>query len=100
MSLYNFDVFFLEGERDKCKYDHYAHRPHLLPHSALIMLTSSKSHHVCCVEGERDKYKGLARRLKEERNQFKEMLEAKNNEQAELQVIERRLASFKKMIDW
>ena len=48
------------------------------------------------VEGERDKYKGLARRLKEERNQFKEMLEAKNNEQAELQVIEIRLASFKK----
>jgi len=37
-------------------------------------------------QGERDKYKGLARRLKEERNQFKEMLEAKNNEQAELQV--------------
>ena len=51
---------------------------------------------MCCVVGERDKYKGLARRLKEERNQFKEMLEAKNNEQAELQVIERRLASFKK----
>ena len=48
------------------------------------------------VEGERDKYKGLARRLKEERNQFKEMLEAKNNEQAELQVIEIRLTSFKK----
>ena len=51
---------------------------------------------MCCVVGERDKYKGLARRLKEERNQFKEMLEAKNNEQAELQVIEIRLASFKK----
>ena len=34
--------------------------------------------------------------MKEERNQFKEMLEAKNNEQAELQVIEIRLASFKK----
>ena len=51
---------------------------------------------MCCVVGERDKYKGLARRLKEERNQFKEMLEAKNNEQAELQVIEIRLTSFKK----
>ena len=51
---------------------------------------------MCCVVGERDKYKGLARRLKEERNQFKEMLEAKNNEQAELQVIEIRLASLKK----
>ena len=51
---------------------------------------------MCCVEGERDKYKGLARRLKEERNQFKEMLEAKNNEQAELQVINIRLASLKK----
>ena len=67
----------------------------------LIRLTSSKSHnfphHVCCVEGERDKYKGLARRLKEERDQFKEMLEAKNNEQAELQVMERRLAS---LINW
>merc|ERR1719209_2711394 len=37
-------------------------------------------------QGERDKYKTLARRLKEERNQYKEMLEAKNNEQAELQV--------------
>merc|ERR1719220_1960368 len=36
--------------------------------------------------GERDKYKTLARRLKEERNQYKEMLEAKNTEQAELQV--------------
>ena len=34
--------------------------------------------------------------MKEERNQFKEMLEAKNNEQAELQVIEIRLTSFKK----
>ena len=51
---------------------------------------------MCCIVGERDKYKGLARRLKEERNQFKEMLEAKNNEQAELQVIEIRLTSFKK----
>ena len=37
--------------------------------------------------GERDKYKALARRLKEERNQYKEMLENKNTEQAELQVV-------------
>merc|ERR1719242_945155 len=37
-------------------------------------------------QGERDKYKALARRLKEERNQYKEMLENKNTEQAELQV--------------
>merc|ERR1719278_88091 len=37
-------------------------------------------------QGERDKYKALARRLKEERNQYKEMVEAKNTEQAELQV--------------
>ena len=56
---------------------------------------------MCCVEGERDKYKGLARRLKEERNQFKEMLEAKNNEQAELQVMVIRLASLKKkLMNW
>ena len=39
------------------------------------------------VVGERDKYKALARRLKEERNQYKEMLENKNTEQAELQVV-------------
>merc|ERR550534_1672956 len=37
-------------------------------------------------QGERDKYKALARRLKEERNQYKEMVEVKNTEQAELQV--------------
>merc|ERR1719295_964072 len=37
-------------------------------------------------QGERDKYKTLARRLKEERNQYKEMVEAKNTEQAELQI--------------
>ena len=37
--------------------------------------------------GERDKYKALARRLKEERNQYKEMLENKSTEQAELQVV-------------
>jgi len=37
-------------------------------------------------QGERDKYKTLARRLKEERNQYKEMVEAKNTEQSELQV--------------
>merc|ERR1719295_1878670 len=37
-------------------------------------------------QGERDKYKTLARRLKEERNQYKEMVETKNTEQAELQI--------------
>jgi hypothetical protein len=36
--------------------------------------------------GERDKYKNLARRLKEERNNYKDMVEEKRKEQEELKV--------------
>jgi hypothetical protein len=36
--------------------------------------------------GEKDKYKNLARRLKEERNNYKEMAEEKRKEQEELKV--------------
>ena len=36
--------------------------------------------------GEKDKYKNLARRLKEERNNYKEMVDEKRKEQEELKV--------------